>query len=43
MIDRNQADHTEHLLALMNLEIWCQLYLDGVSSNAMSDELKQAI
>ena len=41
--DRNQADHTDHLLALLNLEIWCRLYLDGRSSSSMSDELKEAI
>ncbi|RDE24796.1 asparagine synthase (glutamine-hydrolyzing) [Motiliproteus coralliicola] len=41
--DRNQADHTEHLLALMNLEIWCRLYLDGTSSTTMSETLKEAI
>ncbi|MFT6915443.1 MAG: asparagine synthase (glutamine-hydrolyzing) [Motiliproteus sp.] len=41
--DRNQADHTDHLLALMNLEIWCRLYLDGASSDSISDEIKEAI
>ena len=41
--DRNLADHTDHLLALMNLEIWCRLYLDGISSTTMSEELKEAI
>jgi asparagine synthase (glutamine-hydrolysing) len=26
-----QADHTDHLQALMNLELWCRLFLDGQS------------
>ncbi|WP_210394994.1 asparagine synthase (glutamine-hydrolyzing) [Motiliproteus sediminis] len=41
--DSNRADHTDHLLALMNLEIWCRLYLDGSSSEDISAELKEAI
>jgi asparagine synthase (glutamine-hydrolysing) len=24
-----KEDHTDHLLALLNLEIWCRIYLDG--------------
>lgn len=24
-----KSDHTDHLLALINLEIWCRLFLDG--------------
>jgi len=23
------SDHTDHLLALINLELWCRIYLDG--------------
>ena len=37
-----QADHTDHLQALMNLELWCRLYLDGRSIDHVSDELSQA-
>jgi len=24
-----QEDHTDHILALINFELWCQIYLDG--------------
>jgi len=34
-----REDYTDHLLALMNLEIWCRLYLDGESHEALADEL----
>ena len=27
--EQQKADRTDHLLALINLEIWCRLYLDG--------------
>jgi asparagine synthase (glutamine-hydrolysing) len=36
-----RADHTDHLLALMNLELWARLYLDGTSVADLSDELKE--
>jgi len=36
-----QADHTDHLQALMNLELWCRLYLDGHSVDHLKDELLQ--
>lgn len=35
-----QADRTDHLLALVNLEIWARLYLDGESVEAVTGELK---
>jgi asparagine synthase (glutamine-hydrolysing) len=35
----NRADHTDHLQALVNLEIWCRLYLDGRSVEDVTDEL----
>ncbi len=37
-----QADHTDHLQALMNLELWCRLYFDGYSVDRLKDELVQA-
>jgi asparagine synthase (glutamine-hydrolysing) len=37
-----QADHTDHLQALMNLELWCRLFLDGQSVEQLKDELLQA-
>jgi asparagine synthase (glutamine-hydrolysing) len=35
----NKADHTDHLLSLMNLEIWCRIYLDGRSQADVSAQL----
>ena len=32
MIDKHMAqksDYTDHLLALINLELWCRIFLDG--------------
>src|ERR1043166_4164764 len=37
-----QADHTDHLQAMMNLELWCRLYLDGHSVDQLKDELVRA-
>ncbi len=37
-----QADHTDHLQALLNLELWCRLYLDGHSVEQVKNELLQA-
>jgi asparagine synthase (glutamine-hydrolysing) len=39
----SKEDHTDHLSALMNLEIWCQLYLDGRSSEEITQSIKDAI
>lgn len=36
-----RADHTDHLLSLMNLELWARLYLDGDSVADLGDELKE--
>ncbi len=38
--ERQEADRTDHLLALVNLEIWCRMYLDGESPAAVTDELR---
>jgi asparagine synthase (glutamine-hydrolysing) len=38
-----QEDRTDHLLALMNLELWCRLYLDGVSTGDLTDELRGSL
>jgi asparagine synthase (glutamine-hydrolysing) len=35
----NREDYTDHLLALMNLELWCQMYIDGDSQEAVTDRL----
>ncbi|NQD35590.1 asparagine synthase (glutamine-hydrolyzing) [Permianibacter sp. IMCC34836] len=34
-----QADHTDHLQALLNLELWCRLYLDGHSVEQVKEDL----
>jgi asparagine synthase (glutamine-hydrolysing) len=39
----NRVDGTDKLLALLNLEIWCRVYLDGRSSNDVADELEEAV
>ena len=41
--EQQKADRTDHLLALINLEIWCRLYLDGESAAGVADHLKQAL
>jgi asparagine synthase (glutamine-hydrolysing) len=41
--EQQRADRTDHLLALINLEIWCRLYLDGRTTAGVADELKQAL
>ncbi len=38
--EAQQADRTDHLLALVNLEIWARLYLDGASVDAVTADLK---
>ncbi len=38
--EAQRADRTDHLLALVNLEIWARLYLDGESVEAVTAELK---
>jgi asparagine synthase (glutamine-hydrolysing) len=39
----NRIDGTDKLLALLNLEIWCRVYLDGRSSRDVADELEEAV
>jgi asparagine synthase (glutamine-hydrolysing) len=38
--ERQEADRTDHLLALVSLEIWCRLYLDGATPATVADELR---
>ena len=38
--ERQEADRTDHLLALVSLEIWCRMYLDGATPEAVTDELR---
>ena len=39
----NKHDYTDHLLSLMNLEIWCRVYLDGQAPDDLSDQIKYEI
>lgn len=39
----NRVDGTDKLLALLNLEIWCRVYLDGRSSADVADQLEEAV
>jgi len=41
--ETNKADHTDHLQALLNFEIWARMYLDGVSPTDLTDQLKQEL
>ena len=38
-----RIDGTDRLLALLNLEIWCRVYLDERSSTDVADELEEAV
>ena len=38
----NQEDYTDHLLSLLNFELWSQLYLDGDSQEIVSARLAEA-
>jgi asparagine synthase (glutamine-hydrolysing) len=37
----NREDYTDHLLALMNFEIWCQIYLDNVPPEEVTANLTE--
>ena len=39
MHESNRADHTDHLQALINLELWCRIYLDGRTPADLTAEL----
>jgi asparagine synthase (glutamine-hydrolysing) len=41
--EHQKVDRTDHLLSLINLEIWCRLYLDGQSAAGVADHLKQTL
>ena len=38
----NRGDYTDHLLCMMNFELWCQIYLDGDSHADVSERLAMA-
>ena len=37
--EASKEDHTDHLLSLINLEVWARMYLDGRSSEDVALEL----
>ena len=39
----NRVDGTDKLLALLNLEIWCRVYLDRRAPGDVADELEEAV
>jgi asparagine synthase (glutamine-hydrolysing) len=39
----NREDHTDHLLALLNLEIWALIYLDGRNPEDLAGELSAEV
>ena len=39
----NREDGTDRLLALLNLELWARIYLDGRDPSDVTDELKAAV
>src|SRR3546814_12847049 len=39
----SREDHTDHLLALLNLEIWAQIYLDGRAPADLAAELTEEV
>ena len=41
--EQQREDRTDHLLSLINLEIWCRLYLDGVPATDVTDSLREAL
>jgi asparagine synthase (glutamine-hydrolysing) len=41
--EKQEADRTDHLLALVNLEIWCRMYLDGATPATVADELRGSL
>jgi asparagine synthase (glutamine-hydrolysing) len=41
--EQQRADRTDHLLALVNLEVWCRMYLDGQTHAAVADSLRGAM
>jgi len=40
--EANRADHTDHLLALLNLELWCRMYLDGERPSDLAEALRES-
>ena len=39
----SKEDHTDHLLALLNLEVWSRLYIDGISPEDLTAQIEEEI
>lgn len=39
----NRADHTDHLMSLLNFEIWARIFLDGESPDDLSEQLRASV
>jgi len=39
----NREDHTDHLLSLLNLEIWAQIFLDRRAPEDLAEELSEKV
>jgi asparagine synthase (glutamine-hydrolysing) len=38
--ESSRADNTDHLLSLLNLEVWCRIYLDGENPDDLAEQIK---
>lgn len=41
--EANKEDHTDHILAMLNLEVWARLYLDGRTPEDVATELESEV
>ena len=41
--EQQKADRTDHLLSLINLEIWARMYLDGESAAGVAGRLRESL
>jgi asparagine synthase (glutamine-hydrolysing) len=39
--DSNREDYSDLLLVLVNLELWCRLFLDGRTASDLADEMHE--
>ena len=37
-----RADNTDRVLSLLNLELWCRIFLDGHSPDDVAEQIKVA-
>jgi asparagine synthase (glutamine-hydrolysing) len=38
--ETNREDHTDHLLSLLNLELWCRMFLDGQAPDDLARQIE---